>query len=89
MEQQKLRDLLETLHQELEQVGTVDEKTAEVLSALREDIGKLVRDGAVDGVGNDGVVERMNDALGHFEEEHPKLSMMIQHVLDSLARMGL
>lgn len=89
MEQQKLRDLLETLHQELEQVGTVDEKTAEVLSSLREDIGKLVREGAQDGADQEGVVERMTDALGHFEEEHPKLSMMIQHVLDSLAQMGL
>lgn len=89
MEQQQLRDLLETLHKELEQVGSVDEKTTEVLTALREDIGKLVREGAGDGDANEGVVERMNDALGHFEEEHPKLSMMIQHVLDSLARMGL
>jgi hypothetical protein len=89
MEQQQLRDLLETLHKELEQVGTVDEKTAEVLDTLREDIGKLVREGVTDDEGQEGVVGRMNEALGHFEEEHPKLSMMIQHVLDSLARMGL
>jgi hypothetical protein len=89
MEQQKLRDLLETLHQELEQVGTVDEKTAEVLSALREDIGKLVSEGPQDAEAQEGVVDRMNEALGHFEEGHPKLSMMIQHVLDSLAQMGL
>ena len=89
MEQQQLRDLLETLHQELEQVGSVDEKTAEVLTALKADIGKLVSGGAVEGDGREGLVVRMNHALGHFEEEHPKLSMMIQHVLDSLARMGL
>ena len=89
MEQQQLRDLLETLHQELEQVGQVDEKTAEVLTTLKEDIGKLVTGGEAEGDGREGLVERMNDALGHFEEEHPKLSMMIQHVLDSLARMGL
>ena len=89
MEQQQLRDLLETLHKELEQVGSVDEKTAEVLATLKEDIGNLVREGAAEGDAQEGVVGRMNDALAHFEEEHPKLSMMIQHVLDSLARMGL
>ncbi len=89
MEQQQLRDLLDTLHKELEHVGTVDEKTAEVLGTLREDIAKLVRDGDQQGEEREGVVERMNDALGHFEEGHPKLSIMIQHVLDSLARMGL
>ena len=85
MEQQQLRDLLETLHKELEQVGAVDDRTAEVLATLREDIGKLVREDEE----QEGVAERMTEALGHFEEEHPKLSMMIQHVLDSLARMGL
>ncbi|NTU94351.1 MAG: DUF4404 family protein [Chlorobiaceae bacterium] len=89
MEQQQLRDLLETLHKELEQVESVDEKTADVLASLKTDIAKLVSDGDEECEGQEGVVERMNDALGHFEEEHPRLSMMIQHVLDSLAKMGL
>lgn len=89
MEQQKLRELLETLHQELAQLGTVDEKTEEVLASLREDISKLVEGGTEAAEGEDSLVDRMNDAVDHFEEEHPRLSMMIQHVLDSLARMGL
>jgi hypothetical protein len=88
MEQQKLRELLETLHQELEQLGSVDERTAEVLSDLRQDIAKLVTGEGEGGEGQESVVERMNEAVGHFEEGHPRLSMMIQHVLDSLARMG-
>jgi chromosome segregation ATPase len=88
MEQQQLRDLLETLHKELEQVGTVDEKTAEVLTSLKTDITKLVTDGSEESEEQEGVVERLNEALGHFEEEHPQLSIMIQHVLDSLSRMG-
>lgn len=88
MEQQKLRELLETLHQELGQLGTVDEKTGEVLATLKEDISKLV-EGGDEAAAEESLTERMNDAVGHFEEEHPRLSMMIQHVLDSLARMGL
>jgi cytochrome c-type biogenesis protein CcmH/NrfF len=89
MEQQKLRDLLETLHQELEQVETIDEKTGSILTSLREDIEKLVQDGPQDEAAEENLVERMNEAIGHFEEEHPRLSIMIQHVLDSLAKMGL
>ncbi|ACF11888.1 conserved hypothetical protein [Chlorobaculum parvum NCIB 8327] len=89
MEQQKLRELLETLHQELGQVGTVDEKTEEVLSSLREDISKLVKDGTKACEEEESMTDRMSDAVGHFEEDHPRLSMLIQHVLDSLARMGL
>lgn len=89
MEQQQLRELLENLHQELEQIGSVDEKTAEVLASLRSDIAKLVTDGGEERQEEEGMAERMSEAIGHFEEEHPRLSMMIQHVLDSLARMGL
>lgn len=89
MEQQKLRELLETLHQELGQLGTVDEKTGEVLATLNEDISKLVEGGKEAADNEESLTDRMSDAVGHFEEEHPRLSMMIQHVLDSLARMGL
>ncbi|MGC8775505.1 MAG: DUF4404 family protein [Chlorobaculum sp.] len=89
MEQQKLRELLETLHQELGQIGTVDEKTAEVLATLNEDISKLVEGGKDAAENEESLTDRMGEAVGHFEEEHPRLSMMIQHVLDSLARMGL
>ena len=88
MEQQKLRELLETLHQELEQVDTVDKNTVAVLTKLREDISKLV----IENVGatheNESLMERMREAVDHFEADHPKLSMTIQHVLDSLANMG-
>ena len=88
MEQQKLRELLETLHEELGQIGSVDEKTGEVLATLKEDISKLVVDGD-EAASDESLTERMSEAVEHFEEEHPRLSMMIQHVLDSLARMGL
>ncbi|HWQ26955.1 MAG TPA: DUF4404 family protein [Chlorobaculum sp.] len=88
MEQQQLRELLETLHHELEQVGTVDEKTGEILSSLKGDIEKLVNEEAQDEEGQEDLVGRMNEAIDHFEEEHPRLSIMIQHVLDSLAKMG-
>ncbi len=88
MDQQKLRELLETLHRELEQVDSVDKTTVEVLTNLREDISKLVTEdgGAVQE--NESLMERMSEAVDHFEAGHPKLSMAIQHVLDSLANMG-
>jgi hypothetical protein len=87
MEQQKLRDLLENLHKELEQVDSVDETTVAVLSSLREDIRKLVDEkGSIQE--SEPLVVRLNEAIDHFEADHPKLSMTIQHVLDSLARMG-
>ena len=37
---------------------------------------------------NESLMQRMSEAVDHFEAGHPKLSMTIQHVLDSLANMG-
>ncbi len=88
MEQQKLRELLKTLHQELEQVDSVDETTEVVLFNLRADMQRLL-DEKVGTIQEDtSLMERMNEALDHFESDHPKLSMTIQHLLDSLAKMG-
>lgn len=88
MEKQRLQELLVQLHEELEQTETVDEGTGEVLSDLKKDISRLVQEEAAIEDEQEGLAERLNDAVGHFEEDHPKLSMVIQHVLDSLARMG-
>ncbi len=88
MEQQKLREQLEALHKELEQVNSLDETTRAVLSTLREDIAKLVVEKPATALEHDSLVERMNEAVSHFEADHPKLSMTIQHLLESLARMG-
>lgn len=88
MEQQKLRELLKTLHQELEQVESLDENTEVVLSNLRADMQRLL-DEKVPSLNKDApLMDRMNVALDHFETDHPKLSMTIQHLLESLARMG-
>ena len=88
MEQQKLRELLDTLHQELEQVDSVDETTEVVLSNLRADMQRLLDEKAGTAHEDASLMERMNEALDHFEVDHPKLSLTIQHLLDSLARMG-
>ena len=88
MEKQRLQELLVQLHEELEQTETVDVRTGEVLADLKEDISRLVQEETVIEDEQEGLTERLGDAVGHFEEDHPKLSMVIQHVLDSLARMG-
>ncbi len=88
MEKQRLQELLVQLHEELEQTKTVDEGTGEVLTELKKDISRLVHEDAAIEDEQEGLTERLGDAVGHFEEDHPKLSIVIQHVLDSLARMG-
>ncbi|MCG8343693.1 MAG: DUF4404 family protein [Chlorobiales bacterium] len=88
MEKQRLQELLVQLHEELEQTETVDERTGEVLGELKEDISRLVKKETDIEEDHEGLTERLGDAVGHFEQDHPKLSIAIQHILDSLARMG-
>lgn len=90
MEKQQLNEMLRKLHEELEQVESVDDATVSVLSTLREDIQHLLS-GKGTGTPEDQepISERLGEAIDHFEADHPKLSMAIQHVLDSLAKMGL
>ncbi|MBM3163026.1 MAG: DUF4404 family protein [Chlorobi bacterium] len=90
MEKQQLNEMLHKLHEELEQVESVDATTLSVLSTLREDIRHLLSDS--EAAMTEGIAprtERFGDAVEHFENDHPRLSMAIQHVLDSLAKMGL
>jgi len=90
MEKQQLNEMLNNLHKELEQVDSVDETTISVLSALREDIQHLLSEkGAGTSEEQEPISERLGEAINHFEADHPKLSMAIQHLLDSLAKMGL
>ncbi len=88
MEQQKLKELLDTLHQELEQVDSVDTTTEAVLSNLRADMQRLLDQKAGTAHEDASLVERMKEALDHFEEGHPKLSLNLQLLLESLAKMG-
>jgi hypothetical protein len=88
MEQQKLRELLDTLHQELEQVDSIDENTEVVLSNLRADMQRLLDEKADTIHKDESLMVRMNEALDHFEEGHPKLSITLQLLLESLAKMG-
>jgi len=90
MEQEKLREQLQALHRELEKVECVDDTTARVLSALRDDIRNISeKQTKCPSAEDEPLMERMSDAVGHFEADHPKLSMTIKHLLDSLANMGL
>ena len=89
MEKQQLDEMLTKLHQELEQVDTVDETTATVLSELRDDIQHLLS-GAGSGTPEEQepISRRLGEAIEHFEADHPRLSIALQHVLDSLVKMG-
>lgn len=86
MNDEKLRDLLEQLHDELEHTSSLDEKGRELLSHLSVDIQKML--------GSSGTVpptttERFQDAIDHFEVTHPELTAALSQVLNALSNAGI
>ena len=86
MTDQKLRELLQQLHDELERTKSVDEKGREMLRQLNEDIQQFLdptRDNPTTLLG------RLQDAIDHFEVEHPAITTALSHMMNALSNAGI
>ena len=90
MSDENLRKLLEQLHDELEHTESMDEKGDELLRHLNTDIrGLLKRSGKVKGESDDSMLERLQDAIDHFEVTHPTLTTMLSEMMTILSNAGI
>jgi hypothetical protein len=88
MTNQKLRELLEKLRRELEQIEVTDEAGRERLRLLQEDIRSLERSDETDET-DESVLERLQDSIDHFETTHPRLTMMLSQMMTILSNAGI
>lgn len=86
MTDQKLSQLLEQLHTELERTESVDEKGRELLRYLETDIQKFIGPSEDS---NDSLLERLQEAIDHFEVEHPAITAALSQVLNALNNAGI
>ena len=90
MDNQELRRLLHQLHDEIKNTQTVDEKGSELLRDLEEDISALLEHSGENPVQvHPSIVQRLENALSHFEITHPNLTLLISRLLDSLSNAGI
>jgi hypothetical protein len=90
MDDQELRSLLEQLHAEIERSETADEKERELLTHLAVDIRELLaRSEGVENPSEPSVIERLEDAVDHFEVTHPDLTMLLSKLLETLSSAGI
>jgi hypothetical protein len=78
------RELLEQLHSDLEKVEPTDEQGQQLLDDTRAEIQRALEDDD-----DDSLVERLEDAVAHFEGTHPDLTTTLMVVIDTLSNMGL
>jgi hypothetical protein len=86
MSDPKLRELLEQLHDELARTESVDEKGREMLRHLNADIQTFL-DPAQENPAT--LLGRLQDAIDHFEVEHPAITAALSQMLNTLSNAGI
>lgn len=91
MNDDKLRELLEELHQKIEATDSVDEKGRDLLAHLSADIRNLLeRTGYEEQLrGNTREIGRLEESIQHFEESHPNLTIALSQLLNALNNAGI
>jgi hypothetical protein len=86
MTDQKLRELLQQLRDELERTKSVDEKGREMLSRINTDIQKFLDPSEEN---DETLFGRIQDAIDHFEVEHPAITAALSQMLNTLSNAGV
>lgn len=90
MDDKKIRQLLQQLHDEINQTQSVDEKGSELLRDLDADIRALLERSEEHCLQvHPSIVQRLERTLRHFEVTHPKLTALIAELLESLTMAGI
>ena len=84
MNNQELTELLRKLHDELDEIKDVDEKSLQLLRDLEKDI-----DDVLERSDQDSVVERIRSAIREFEVTHPSLTAMLSEISNILSNAGI
>jgi len=88
MNEKSLRELLNNLHEVLENTEKVDPETLELVRELDEDINRLVENGSAEDE-FDNVVDRAKSVETRFALEHPVAERFLREIIDALSRVGI
>lgn len=86
MTDQKLPELLQQLHDELEKAESLDEDGRDLLIHLNADIQKFIDPEEED---DDTIFEQIQDAIDRFEVDHPVITTALSQIMNSLSNAGI
>ena len=89
MNDQNLHELLKKIHKELEQTEATDEAERERLRHLEADVRSLLARSHEQTETDESMLERFEEAVDHFEDSHPQLTMMISQMMTILSNAGI
>ena len=90
MDTQHLYERLQQLHQELQQIESVDENERRALEQLMADIREIQEKEQGHSIQKySRLGERLRDSVAQLEASHPTVTMTMGQVIDTLAKMGI
>ena len=85
MSNERIKDLLAQLREELGKADEVDAELQKLISDLDDDIHAVIEDDADAGA----LVERAKGLEADFATKHPAAERFMREVIDTLVRMGI
>lgn len=91
MNTDELKQTLDTLHEELTHGQQLDEDARARLQVLLADIQNVLAREPQQSVDADdeGLGERLQEAVSEFEAAHPRFSQLIGRIADGLSNLGI
>jgi hypothetical protein len=88
MNQENLKELLNSLNEALEKADQVDAETLRLVRELDEEIHRLTEAGAqADDV--EGVLDQAKSMETRFAVDHPVAERFLREIVDALSRLGI
>lgn len=88
MPTRKLRESLDALRGEIEDLAGRGDPSRERLETLVADIERHIDD-PDDDAGRENLLENMREAIEQFEVEHPSATGVLNHIMVTLGNMGI
>lgn len=89
LDNQKLRSDLQKLHGELRAINSVDEEEQRLLRLLESDIGALLTREDHELKPDQDSRQRLTETLAQVEAAHPRITLVMRQMVDSLAYLGI
>ena len=89
MAKEKLQRLIASLHEELGSSDSLDAQSRELLQQLITDIAGIAAGEPAETTSHETAAGQLENASLRFETEHPKLSMILGEIMDTLGKLGI
>jgi hypothetical protein len=89
MSNDELNERLRELHGELKNTESLAEEERRVLHGLASDIEEILVKGKQHPRQYGGLSERLKEGVAQLEANHPRATLMMRELIDSLAYLGI